>query len=419
MQKQHHYTLKIIIGMLAGIAVGLCLQYLPFLQSLQNWLSGDFFGVLGQIFIRLMKMLVVPIVFVSLVCGVMHLKHVAALGAMGIKAVALYLITTAIAITVAIMLAALTHIGHGLAIEPVVDFVMKPAPPLKTVLLELFPVNPIKALVDGNMIQIIIFALLFGAAIVMVGDKGKKISAVFDSANEVLMKLIMVIMELAPYGIFCLLADLFTRLQFSDIVELLGYFGVVVLALAVQLLIVYSLFIVVFKRKNPLWFLKGIYPAMLFGFSVSSSSVSIPVTMKTVRERLQVGESSASFVIPLGATINMDGTAIMQGVATVFIAHAYHVSLGITGYLTVILMATLASIGTAGVPGVGLITLAMVLQQVGLPVEGIALIIGVDRLLDMLRTAVNIAGDAMVSSVVDREPADTSLIEGREPQAAN
>ena len=404
MQKHHHYTLKIIIGMVAGIIVGLCMQYLPFMQPVQNWLSGDFFGVLGQIFIRLMKMLVVPIVFVSLVCGVMHLKHVSSLGSMGVKAVALYLLTTAIAITVAIVLAILMNIGHGLDIQPVVDFVMKPAPPLKTVLLELFPVNPIKALVDGNMIQIIIFALLFGAAIVMVGDKGKKISAVFDSANDVLMKLIMVIMELAPYGIFCLLADLFTRLKFGDIVELLGYFGVVVLALAVQLLLVYPLFIGLFKHKNPVWFLKGIYPAMLFGFSVSSSSVSIPVTMRTVRERLSVGESSSSFVIPLGATINMDGTAIMQGVATVFIAHAYHITLGITGYLTVILMATLASIGTAGVPGVGLITLAMVLQQVGLPVEGIALIIGVDRLLDMMRTAVNIAGDAMVSSVVDRSP---------------
>ena len=238
-------------------------------------------------------------------------------------------------------------------------------------------------------------------AIVMVGDAGKKISAVFDSANEVLMKLIMLIMELAPYGIFCLLADLFTRLKFSDIFALLSYFFTVILALMVQLFIVYSVILMIFKRKNPLWFLKGIYPAMLFGFSVSSSSVSIPVTLKTVRERLKARESTASFVIPLGATINMDGTAIMQGAATVFIAHAYHVALGFGGYLTVIMMATLASIGTAGVPGVGLITLAMVLQQVGLPVEGIALIIGVDRLLDMLRTAVNIAGDALVSVVVD------------------
>lgn len=403
MQKQHHYTLKILLGMLLGAAVGLMLQYVPSLQPLTQWLSNDLFGVLGQIFIRLMKMLVVPIVLVSLVCGVMHLKHIGSLGSMGLRAVVLYLLTTAIAISVAMLLADWFHVGQGLHIQPVVDFAMKKPPALKTVLLELFPVNPIKALVEGNMLQIIVFALMFGAAIVLAGDKAKRISQLFDSANEVLMRLIMVIMELAPYGIFFLLADLFTRLKLGDIAHLIGYFMVVVLALLVQLLLVYSSIMVVFKRKSPWWFLKSVYPAMLFAFSVSSSSVSIPVTLKTARERLKVGDSAASFIIPLGATINMDGTAIMQGVATVFIAHAYHVTLGFTGYLTVILMATLASVGTAGVPGIGLITLAMVLQQVGLPVEGIALIIGVDRLLDMLRTAVNIAGDSMVAVLVDRE----------------
>lgn len=402
MHKQHHYTLKILIGMIAGVAFGLLLQYVPQLAPVKGWLSNDLLGLLGQIFIRLMKMLVVPIVLVSLICGVMHLKHIRSLGSMGLRAVVLYLFTTAIAISVAMALAAWFSVGQGLHIQPVADFVMKKPPALKTVLLDLFPINPIKALVEGNMLQIIIFALMFGAAIVLAGDKAKRISQLFDSANEVLMRLIMVIMELAPYGIFCLLADLFTRLQVGDIVQLLGYFVVVILALAIQLLVVYSLFLMVFKRKNPIDFLRAMYPAMLFAFSVSSSSVSIPVTLKTVRERLKVGESAASFIIPLGATINMDGTAIMQGVATVFIAHAYHVGLGFVGYATVVLMATLASIGTAGVPGVGLITLAMVLQQVGLPVEGIALIIGVDRLLDMLRTAVNIAGDSMVAFLVDR-----------------
>ncbi len=399
MQKHHHYTLKIVIGMILGIAAGLCLQYFSFLSDIRTVVSVDIFGVLGQIFIRLMKMLVVPIVFVSLVCGVMNLTNIRSLGSIGIKAIALYLFTTAVAISLAICFATAFNVGHGLNVQPATDFVMKKAPAVKTVLLDLFPVNPMNALAEGNMLQIIIFALLLGAAMVMVKDKSKKLADVFESANEVLMKLIMVIMELAPYGVFFLLASLFTRMQLADVLELVSYFATVIVVLIVQFAVVYSFILWALTRKNPIWFIRGIYPAMIFAFSVSSSNVSIPVTLQTVKQRLNVPNPVASFVIPLGATINMDGTAIMQGVATVFIAHAYHVSLGIGSYLTVIGMATLASIGTAGVPGVGLITLAMVLQQVGLPVEGIALIIGVDRLLDMARTAVNVAGDAMVSVI--------------------
>ncbi|MDF1795859.1 MAG: dicarboxylate/amino acid:cation symporter [Coxiellaceae bacterium] len=399
MQKHHHYTLKIVIGMVLGIIVGLCLQYVPWLSGIQNILSVDIFGVLGQIFIRLMKMLVVPIVFVSLVCGVTNLTNIRSLGNIGIKAIVLYLFTTAVAISLAIFCADIFQVGEGLNVKPVSDFVMKQAPSIKTVLLNLFPVNPMNALAEGNMLQIIVFALLLGCAMVLVGDKSKKLSDVFDSANEVLMKLIMVIMELAPYGVFFLLASLFTRMQLVDVVQLLGYFATVIVVLILQFLFVYSAILWVLTRKSPIWFMRGIYPAMLFAFSVSSSNVSIPVTLQTVKERLKVKPAVASFVVPLGATINMDGTAIMQGVATVFIAHAYHIPLGIGSYLTVIGMATLASVGTAGVPGVGLITLAMVLEQVGLPVEGIALIIGVDRLLDMARTAVNVAGDAMVSVI--------------------
>ncbi len=399
MQKHHHYTLKIVIGMVLGIIAGLCLQYAPWLGGIKTILSVDIFGVLGQIFIRLMKMLVVPIVFVSLVCGVTNLTNIRTLGNIGIKAIVLYLFTTAVAISLAIFCADLFQVGSGLHVKPVADFVMKQAPSIKTVLLNLFPVNPMNALAEGNMLQIIVFALLLGCAMVLVGDKSKKLSDVFDSANEVLMKLIMVIMELAPYGVFFLLASLFTRMQLADVAQLLGYFGTVLVVLLLQFIFVYSAILWVLTRKNPIWFIRGIYPAMLFAFSVSSSNVSIPVTLQTVKDRLKVKPAVASFVVPLGATINMDGTAIMQGVATVFIAHAYHIPLGIGSYLTVIGMATLASIGTAGVPGVGLITLAMVLEPVGLPVEGIALIIGVDRLLDMARTAVNVAGDAMVSVI--------------------
>ena len=401
MAKQHIYILKILVGMLLGIIVGLCLQYVPALASAKTFLGANVFTILGKIFIRLMMMLVVPIVFVSLVCGVMQLHNIGMLGKMGLKAVVLYLLTTAVAISVALLVAKSMHVGQGMAIHKTADFALKSPPSFKEVLLNLFPTNPIDALAKGNMLQVIVFALLFGAAAVIAGEKAKAIRDFFVSANEVLMQLVMLIMNLAPYGVFFLLAALFTKLKLADILQLLSYFATVLMVLVIQLLVVYSAFMLFFKRRNPLWFLQGIYPAMLFGFSVSSSSVSIPVTLATVRERLAVRSTTAAFVIPLGATINMDGTSIMQGVATVFIANAYHISLGLTGYLTVILMTTLASVGTAGVPGVGLITLAMVLQQVGLPVEGIALIIGVDRLLDMARTAVNIAGDALVATIVD------------------
>jgi Na+/H+-dicarboxylate symporter len=255
---------------------------------------------------------------------------------------------------------------------------------------------------NGNMLQIIIFAMLFGYAISISGKAGRVFVRIFNDANTVLMKLIFIVLWFAPYGVFCLLAKLFSTEGFSVIYSLAGYFFTVLAALAIQWFVVYGCFIRLFANLNPFIFFKKMYTAMIFSFSTSSSSASIPVTLDTVENKLGVPNSVASFVIPLGATINMDGTAIMQGVATVFIAHAYNIDIGLIGYLTVILTATLASIGTAGVPGVGLITLTMVLKQVGLPVEGIALIIGIDRLLDMVRTAVNVSGDCMVSLLVSK-----------------
>lgn len=282
------------------------------------------------------------------------------------------------------------------------ETVFNPAerPSLKEVLINIFPTNPIQAMAEGNMLQIIVFSILMGVAVSRSGEPGKKVQQVFSSFNDVIMKMVVILMHLAPYGVFCMLTKLFANLGFSAIADLSLYFITVALVLLLHGLGVYSILLTLLTRLSPFVFFSNIRPAMLFAFSTSSSNATLPVTLNVAKKRLGVDNSVASFTLPLGATINMDGTAIMQGVATVFIAQAFNADIGLTGYLMVILTATLASVGTAGVPGVGMITLAMVLQQVGLPVEGIALILGVDRLLDMMRTAVNVAGDSMVSTVI-------------------
>ena len=280
------------------------------------------------------------------------------------------------------------------------SFDPKPSPPLSEVLVNIFPTNPVSAMAEGNMLQIIVFALLMGYAISRSGKPGQRIAGFFNDLNEVILRMVGVLMVFAPYGVFALLANKIAQLGFDAIPQLAKYFGVVLGALLLHAFGVYSLLLKLLSGLSPLKLLKKMRPAMVFAFSTASSAATIPVTLQTVEKRLGVDNKVASFTVPLGATINMDGTAIMQGVATVFISQLYGIEIGLMGYLTVILTATLASIGTAGVPGVGLIMLAMVLQQVGLPLEGIAIVMGVDRLLDMVRTAVNITGDSVVSTIV-------------------
>jgi len=400
--KHHTFTFKILIGMALGIIVGLVIKWLPLSESMRHLLAIDILKTGGDIFINIIKMLVVPIVLVSLICGSSALGDIRKLGRIGGKAVGLYIVTTVIAISLAILLATLFHVGEGANLALPAKALTHPAISVRRVIVNIFPSNPFQAMATGNMLQIIIFAILFGVAMTLAGGAGESIANLFKNMNEILMKLITMIMRTAPYGVFCLLGALFARVGFELIMHLLEYFWVVFLVLVLQLLGVYTLFLKVIGRLSPWGFLRKMRDAMLFAFSVSSSNASIPIVLKTVEFKLGVKNSIASFIVPLGSTINMDGTAIMQGVATVFIAHAYNVPIGLSGYITVVTMATLASIGTAGVPSVGLITLAMVLQQVGLPVQGIALIIGVDRLLDMARTAVNIAGDSMIACLVGK-----------------
>ena len=322
------------------------------------------------------------------------------MGVMAGKTIALYLLTTAIAISIALTLALIIEPGAGNTYQSTSEYQSAEPPALKQVLVNIFPSNPVKAMAEGNMLQVIVFAILFGVAISRAREYGERIAGAFSALNEIIMEMVKILMQLAPYGVFCLLAKIFYATGFSLIAQLLLYFLTVMMALIIHATIIYTSLLAFIAKLNPLVFLKRIRPVMMFGFATASSNATMPVTLEVAEEKLGVKNSVASFTIPLGATINMDGTAIMQGVATVFIAQAYQVDISLAGYLTVILTATLASIGAAGVPGVGLITLALVLQQVGLPVEGIALIVGVDRLLDMMRTAVNVTGDSAVSCLV-------------------
>ena len=395
---------RILLGMTAGIAVGLLLRQLSdqpesFGAQLATWLIDTAFDIGGSIFVASLKLMVVPLVFVSLVCGASAMGAGARMGRIAGKALALYLLTTGIAISLALTLANLVDPGVGIGLGGAVEFDPPPAPSAKEVLVSIFPSNPVQAMADGNMLQIIVFSLLLGIALARTGAAGERAGDLFRSFNEVIMTLVTLLMHLAPYGVFCLLAKLFAELGIAAILDLAKYFGTVLLVLAVHGVAVYSLLLLL-ARRSPLTFFRNVRPALLFAFSTASSNATLPVTLNVAEHRLGIDNRVASFTVPLGATINMDGTAIMQGVATVFIAQAYGIDITLGGYLAVILTATLASIGTAGVPGVGLITLAMVLEQVGLPVEGIALIIGIDRLLDMARTAVNVCGDCAVSTVV-------------------
>lgn len=401
-------TSRIILAMVLAMAGGIFLKFINdsgYLGDLGQLILLDFFtegilDVVGQIFIASLRLVIVPLVFFSLVCGVVSISSSSRLGTISLKTLSLYLLTTAIAISVALTFALIFKPGVGIDLALPTAFETAEAPSLKQVLIDIFPTNPIAAMAEGNMLQIIVFSILFGIALKSLGEAGSSLKNSFEVINNVILSLVRMLIELAPYGIFALLFSLFAVQGFGMIGDLAKYFFLLVFVLLFHGFVTYGSLLTLIGRLNPVQFFLKVRSLAVFAFSTSSSSATMPVTLETVKNKLGVNPSVGSFTVPLGATINMDGTAIMQGVATVFISQAYNIDLSLVDYLMVILTATLASIGTAGVPGVGLIMLAMVLQQVGLPVEGIALIIGVDRLLDMTRTAVNVCGDAMVSCLV-------------------
>ncbi len=415
-------TSRILIGMGTGLLLGAFLQWLSLPDD--HFISTYFtFGLIdagGDLFITLLKMMVVPLVLVSLTCGAASLGATGKVGRLGGKTIGLYLITTAAAVTLALSLALIINPGLSASDQGVAEatgFVADEAPSIKDTLVNIIPSNPITAMAEGKMLQVIAFAVLLGLAMSKTGEAGARVLAVFNDLNSIIMKLVTMLIQLAPYGVFCLMVTLGVTVGLNEITKLLAYFLTVVLALLLHMTLVYPALLRFLAGLNPITYLKKMREPMLVAFSSSSSGATLPVTLRTVEKRLGVSNNVASFAVPLGATINMDGTAIMQGVATVFIAQFYGYALGPEQLLMVILTATLASIGTAAVPGVGLIMLAMVLGQVGLPLEGIGLIIGVDRLLDMMRTAVNVTGDGAVATIVAKSEGELDLDVFHDPEA--
>lgn len=401
-RKKPGLTTQILIAMGLGIILGLVLNYYSSVTVLQTYLVNGLLDAGGKIFIILLTMLVVPVVFVSLVCGIAQIGGEHKFAGIAVRTVILYLITTALAVTLALTIANIFNVGAGVTITPAQEFHKPAAMTVKETLLHAFPKNPFAAFAAGNLLQVIVFSILLGLAIAWSGEHGKRIIKVFHDFNIIIIKLLSMIIKIAPYGVFCLISSIFAQVGFSLITQLIGYFATVFVTLMIQLFIVYAFLLRFVGRLKVMTFYRKMFPAVAFAFSTATSTAAIPIVLNVTINKLGVKNYVSSFIVPLGATINMDGTVIMQGVATIFIANMYGIDLSTAQFLTIILTATLASIGTAGIPSAGLITLTLVLIQVGIPIEGIALILGVDRLLDMTRTAVNITGDATITCLVGK-----------------
>lgn len=396
-------TTVIFIALLLGAITGLILHYwVPEGFVRDTVLINGVFYVFGNGFLRGMRMLVVPLVFCSLVCGAMSIGDTKKLGKVGVKTILFYLATTALAITVALGVGILINPGRNLDMGAITiaETTIQESQPFVDVILDIIPINPIQSLAEGNMLQIIVFALIIGIILAKQGEKASTVANFISQGNNIMMDMTLIVMKIAPIGVFCLIAKTFAAIGFDGFAPMLKYMGSVLFALGLQCFGVYLIMLKGLTGLSPIKFVKKFAPVMGFAFSTATSNATIPLSIETLHKKLGVSKKISSFTIPLGATINMDGTAIMQGVAVVFVAQAFNITLTSADYLTVIATATIASIGTAGVPGVGLITLSMVFASVGLPVEGIGIIMGIDRLLDMARTAVNITGDAVCTTIV-------------------
>ena len=407
-KKKLGLTTLIFIALIAGAITGIIINYcIPSNKIVDDFIVSGLFYVVGQGFIRLMRMLVVPLVFCSIVCGSMAVGDTKKLGAVGLKTMLFYLCTTALAVVVALCIANVINPGIGLDMSAI-KITSKvtestQATSVTETLLNIIPTNIFESLANGTMLQIILFALILGVILANMSDRVDIVKNFFSQFNDIMMEMTIVVMKAAPVGVFCLIAKTFAGIGFDAFIPMLKYMASVILALALQCFVVYQVLLFLFTRLNPFKFIKKFFPVMAFAFSTSTSNATIPLSIDTLYKKMGVSKQISSFTIPLGATINMDGTSIMQGVAVIFIAQAYGIELTPAAIATVIATATVASIGTAGVPSVGLVTLSMVLTSVGLPTEGIALIMGIDRILDMLRTAVNITGDAICTTIVAKQ----------------
>ena len=399
MKKKISLTTKILIGLFLGFICGLILKSIPDSYIKDTIIIGGILKIFGTGFTTAIKMMVVPLVFVSLVCGTSSMGDIKKLGRIGTKTMAFYLSTTAVAIIIALFLGSVLKPGAGLDMSHMVsgEVSIGESKSLVDIILGIVPSNPIKAFADGEMLQIIFFAMITGIAMSIVGKKAEPVRVIFESLNEICMKMVGIIMLFAPYGVFALVCDTFSSVGQDAILVLIKYVAVVLLGMGIHITCVYGGMFKLFTKIMP--FLKKFTSVAAITFSTASSNASVPASME-ILEELGVGKTTRSFTIPMGATINMDGTAIMQGVAALFIAQIYGIDLSINQMITIILTATLASIGTAGVPGVGMIMLSMVLTSVNLPLEGIGLIMGVERIIDMFRTTVNVMGDNICTLII-------------------
>jgi proton glutamate symport protein len=380
---------KILIGFALGAVVGLIVG--PSIAVVKP---------LGDLFIRLIKMLIVPMVFCSLVVGASSIGDLRKLGRVGGKTIVYFLATTAIAITLAIIFAIIFNPAGGYVLKEVGMYEAKAMPKVADVILNMVPTNPISAMATDNMLQIIVFALFVGISISLIGEKGKPALDFFDSIAEVMYRIVGMVMNFAPIGVFALIAWVVGTAGAEVLLPLAKVIFVVYFVNILHAVVVYSGAVRIFAGMSPVQFFRGFFEAMMVAFSTCSSSATLPISLRLAQENLGVPKEIASFVQPLGATINMDGTAIYQGVCAVFIANVFGIKLGFPQYIMIIVAATLASIGTAGVPGAGMIMLSLVLETVGLPLEGILLVAGIDRILDMIRTSMNVTGDAAGAVVI-------------------
>ena len=395
---------KILIGMAVGIVVGVVLNSFIDNPIVKNYIVGMIFNFGSSVFTNAIQMLVVPLVLFSLVVGTCDMGDVTKMGRVGVKTLALYLGSTALAIVISLTIGSIIQPGVGFNLsaysEAIANYKPGTPTPVVDVLIGIVPKNPVKALVNGDMLQIIFIALLMGVAISLMGDKVAGVKKFFIEMNELTLKLVFMVMNMAPIGVFCLAANTFAKMGFAAFKPLALYMIAAFTALFAHAFVSYGAMIGLWVRVSPLRFLKNYADVIPVAFSTASSNAAMPVAMKAIVEKCGVDESISSFTIPLGTTVNMDGSAITQAMATIFIAGAYGVNLSVGDMVTVVVMSTLATVGAAGVPGASMITLAMVLKQVGLPAEAIGIILGVDRILSMTRTTLNVAGDGICTMIV-------------------
>ena len=392
---------KISMGFIIGIALGFIIGPMASTSAFTANILLPGLDLIGKIFLSLLKMLIVPLVFSSIIMGAASIGDPKVLGRIGVKTVALYLSTTVVAIVFGLFLGNIIQPGLGLDITGASGDVKSGATIVETIL-NIFPSNPLMALVNGVMLQVIVFALFLGVSATLIGEKGKKFLEFNESLAEIMYKMTAIVMSFAPYGIFALIAVTAAKYGPAVLAPFAKVIFAVYLGCFLQAIVVYSGLVTLFTKKSPLWFFSGVKEAMLAAFVTRSSSGVLPISMANVQKNLGVSEKVSSFVLPLGATINMDGTALYQGVCALFVAQAFGIDLTFQAQIGILITATLASIGTAGVPGAGLIMLSMVLTSAGLPIEGIGLVAGIDAVLDMARTCINVTGDMCVSTVVSK-----------------